>query len=356
MYKLQGKKTHYLYQGSSEDILPRLPEQYYSACVTDPPYGIRFMHSSWDYEIPSTQRIWKEVYRILYPGAFAAVFSSTATYHRMTSNLEDAGFEIRDQILRLYDSGRVMEDFLDSLSSEQRKLLGLALSGDSLNAWVYSNGMPHGKNLGQGWNTTLKPAHEPITLARKKLEGTAQENFLRYGTGGLFTRNGGRWPANVVTEPEPVVDATFPHTGPSRARKGRRSGKETGRYGAFSGQEEVVMGHDDVGGSAARYFYCPKADEKERGEGNDHPTVKPRAILSHLLRLTVPTQREETSRVIDPFAGSGSTILAADELGVSATCIERETDYIEITLARCRAAGMGVTEVFSSVFQPPYEE
>ncbi len=196
-----------------------------------------------------------------------------------------------------------------------------------------------------GWGTALKPSLEPITVARKPLCGTVAANVLQYGTGGLnvdgcrvgteerprleagFVRNGrtdeevfatgygrpkevngsvsGRWPANLIHDGSDEVVGLFPETAPAKmADRGKGKG-DTGTYGAYGG-DPGIRGHDDSGGSAARFFYCAKADASERRQSK-HPTIKPVALMRYLVRLVTPPN----GLVLDPFGGSGTTAEAA---------------------------------------------
>lgn len=209
----------------------------------------------------------------------------------------------------------------------------------------------------EGWGTALKPAWEPIVLARKALVGTVAETVLAHGCGGLnidgcripvgdgdrlvsFERaagdvsrenwrkgtcvgggkpvDHGRWPANILHDGSDEVLAAFPESGGSV----QRTGKRTGVLGDFGGQAQVVMGHDDAGGSAARFFYSAKADAHDR-IGSKHPTVKPVDLMQWLCRLVTPPG----GTVLDPFAGSGTTGEAAWREGFFAVLIEREAEY-----------------------------
>lgn len=231
-------------------------------------------------------------------------------------------------------------------------------------AWVNGQGFPKGK--GQ-----LKPAFEPVTLARKPLEGTVAANVLKWGTGALNidgcriptdedrsrpprTPNGiygngngtnatasdsnpnGRWPANVVLD-EDQAAALDEQSGTSKssARIGRRTGRNGASGRGMQAQESVTMGHDDEGG-ASRFFYCAKANSKERPEvdGVKHPTVKPLALMRWLVRLVTP----EGGTVLDPFAGSGTTIEAALLEGVDAIGIERDPSYLPLIQHRIERA------------------
>jgi site-specific DNA-methyltransferase (adenine-specific) len=271
--------------------------------------------------------------------------------------MEDAGWEIRDTI-----------------------------------AWIYSSGFPKSRNLSgewNGWGTSLKPAFEPITIARKPLIGTVAQNVLEHGTGAInvdgcriagqdwdsekvlakykgsnvgkttSVTNAfgvgdivctnpastviGRWPANLIHDGGDEVVGLFPDTAPAkRAHRGEGSDGTTGIYGKYGG-ESTVRGHNDNGGSAARFFYCAKASRTEREAGlggmrgarersarNVHPTVKPLALMRYLCRLVTPLG----GMVLDPFAGSGTTGIAATLEGFNFVLIEKELDYAKIAEKR----------------------
>ncbi|MAX61573.1 MAG: site-specific DNA-methyltransferase [Porticoccus sp.] len=254
-----------------------LPDCSADAVVTDPPYGLSFMGKKWDYDVPSTE-IWAECLRVLKPGGHLLAFAGTRTQHRMAVRIEDAGFEIRDMI-----------------------------------AWVYGSGFPKSHN-GEWGGTALKPALEPITVARKPLIGTVAANVLEYGTGainvdgcrvgtegatkrsgqaeypknpdgtedrsGSWARTGhaienidaGRWPANLIHDGSDEVLAAFPVTGASSGAP-RNNNTSLGSSGANvfgKGGAFVGAGHADNGGSAARFFYCAKASKQDREEGLEH--------------------------------------------------------------------------------------
>ena len=266
-----------LFNGDCLEKLGELQCACVDAIVTDPPYGLSFMGNKWDYEVPSID-IWKECLRVLKPGGHLLSFSSARTYHRMACNVEDAGFEIRDQIM-----------------------------------WVYGSGFPKGK-------TQLKPSHEPIVMARKggkkqelriddcrvpgKLEG--DPNRFKKCDGGRFVdlkkesvvRSEGRWPANLIHDGTKDVLDLFPV--------------------------------DDLYGSVARLFYCAKASNSDRGKGNHHPTVKPIDLMRYLIRLVCPVK----SVVLDPFMGSGTTGKAALEEGMEFIGIEQSAEYMDISKKR----------------------
>lgn len=333
--------TSQLHLGDCLEVMKTLPNDSVDAIVTDPPYGLSFMGKKWDYDVPSVE-VWKEVLRVLKPGGHLLSFAGSRTQHRMCVNIEDAGFEIRDMI-----------------------------------AWVYGSGFPKSHNLDGDWKgfgTALKPALEPITLARKPLIGTVAENVTEYGTGALnidgcrvaidpvndasqlrimnrgrreetdgWGMNGnkadlpqvvnlaGRWPANLIHDGSDEVLECFPFTktGDTKAIPYTNTeGKNV--YGTQTGIKREMKGDS---GSAARFFYCAKASKADRGE-NNHPTVKPTDLMRYLCRLITPPH----GTILDPFMGSGSTGKAAMLEGFKFIGIERESEYLEIAQARIKAA------------------
>lgn len=340
-------------QDDCRDVLDLFPDDYFDSCVTDPPYGLTsarpggrseatrgavmkgFMGLAWDGDVPSVD-VWREVLRVLKPGAYALVFGGARTYHRVAVNIEDAGFEIRDQI-----------------------------------QWLYGSGFPKSKNIGGGRGTALKPAHEPIVLARKPLVGSVAANSAEFGTGTLnidaCRTEEGRWPANVIHDGSEEVISAFPDA-PGQladASTSSSSRKTQNVYGAMARGSKAGPARGDTG-SAARFFYCAKANRADREDGceslplreggirsetsgqhitrrdggdpglvhNNHPTVKPTQLMRYLCRLVTPTG----GTVLDPFCGSGSTGRGALLEGFNFTGIEREADYVAIAKARIEAA------------------
>ena len=215
----------------------------------------------------------------------------------------------------------------------------------------------------------MKPAHEPLVLARKPLIGTVAQNVLEHGTGalnidgcriegegnlvrpaisrhenevfgkglgvGVQTEPQGRWPANFIHDGSNEVLALFPETGPSKAsmRGVGLTASEEKVFGKGDPEFDTLRGHNDSGGSAARFFYTAKASRKDRGEGNLHPTVKPTDLMRYLVRLITPPG----GTVLDPFCGSGSTGKAAVLEGFAFIGIELDAEYVEIARARIAA-------------------
>ncbi len=317
-------KPFTLHHGDCLAVLKTLPDNSVDSIVTDPPYGIGFMGKKWDYDVPSTE-IWAECLRVLKAGGHLLAFAGTRTQHRMAVNIEDAGFEIRDMI-----------------------------------AWVYGSGFPKSHNLEgdwEGWGTALKPALEPITVARKPFKGTVAANVLANGTGALnidACRVVERWPANLIHDGSDEVMELFPaKAGAAAPVKGTEASAASA--GNVTGKRERVAGafHSDSG-SAARFFYCPKASSKDRHEGtgfsgpqfkhgqtlrqientetkgNNHATVKPTDLMAYLCRLVTPAG----GVVLDPFMGSGSTGKAAMREGFQFIGIEIDENYVQIARAR----------------------
>ncbi len=354
------------------DCLERLrawPDASFDAVVTDPPYALvsiarrfgkpgaapakdvyaraagGFMGKSWDTgERAFSAEFWGEVLRVLKPGGHVAAFAGTRTYHRLACAIEDAGFEIREQLFWHYASG-----FPKSHDVSASKRAGAE-------AWA-------------GWGTALKPATECIALARKPLIGTVAENVLAHGTGAIhveacrvgrdvlpaqsrgISRIGtfegaegnetpermGRWPANILHDGSAEVVACFPETEASSARP-----RNNGAFKSVAKGREtphVTHGHDDSGGSAARFFFCAKAGPEDRC-GSRHPTVKPVALMRWLCRLIGPPG----ALILDPFAGTGTTGQAAFYEGFSAVLIEREPDYRADIARRMALTMAGATE------------
>jgi len=257
-----------------------------------------FMGKEWDGgDIAFRKETWELFMKVLKPGGHLLAFSGSRTYHRMAVAIEDAGFNIRDQIM-----------------------------------WLYGSGFPKSHNLGDGWGTALKPAHEPIVLARKKIEGTNKQNREKYGTAGL----------NIDACRVGLSEGDDPRLGGKGTWKTDKMAKDVydgGYTGVETGSSELgrfpanVM-HNGLEEDWARYFYCPKTSKAEKGKDNSHPTVKPIKLMKYLCRLVTP----KGGTVLDPFMGSGSTGIAAKDEGFEFIGIEREKEYFEIAERRVSVA------------------
>ena len=334
--------------GDCREVLATLPDASVEAVVTDPPYDLPggFMGKAWDRSGVAFDPVTGEaVKRVLKPGGHLCAVGGTRTFHRVTVAIEDAGFEIRDSVGYL-------------------GLLG----------WVHGQGFPKSKNLDgewQGWGTALKPAWEPIILARKplaastvsanvlatgcgalniaatRIAGTGNKTFReryagdrardQYRTGtasGAVATDQGRWPPNVALD-EAAAALLDQMSGNIKSRNSAQGIKNTAGdnlYSAFSaGAHHSGYRGEDSG--ASRFFYVAKASRRERGDGNGHPTVKPLALMQWLVRLVTPPG----GTVLDPFLGSGTTGIAAQREGFGFIGIEREAEYIEIARRRIAA-------------------
>jgi len=379
-----------LHLGDCLEVLRTMPDCSVDAVVTDPPYGLAFMGKRWDYDVPSVA-IWAECLRILKPGGHLLAFAGTRTQHRMAVRIEDAGFEIRDMIAWVYGSGFPksldVSKAIDKGAGADREVVGLIPDrwtgkGNALNfstdrpqLEVAVTGAPATPEAQQwaGWGTALKPALEPITMARKPLAGTVAANVLEHGTGALNVDGcrvegamtgtwgarqvssigyggtepdgyrtqqhpSGRWPANLIHDASDEVVGLFPQTsnGGANISQTRKAGNVTNIMSGTGLSKPSNYAGDT--GSAARFFYTAKASKDDRDDGNTHPTVKPTDLMRYLCRLVTPPG----GVVLDPFMGSGSTGKAAMLEGFGFIGIEREPAYHAIAeqrISRAAAAG-----------------
>ena len=384
-----------LLKGNCLELLAEMPDNSVDSIVTDPPYELGFMGKSWDNSgIAYNVELWSQALRVLKPGGHLLAFGGSRTYHRLASAIEDAGFEIRDQIMYLYGSGfpksHNVSKAIDKAAGAEREVVGsrpLTGNGKTMRSGFHQ---PDGTGAGetekqdvfeftapatpeaqqwQGWGTALKPAHEPIVVARKPLIGTVATNVLTYGTGALNidgSRVGtteklsigsnnrqnalvnfgmkdnketqeqnlqGRWPANVIHDGSEEVLEGFPITAGGAAPK--KSNTPSGKF--YEGGWKPLQNEERTqfaGGSAARFFYCAKASKSERNAGlenqNFHPTVKPIALMRYLVKLVTPPN----GTVLDPFLGSGTTAVAAILEGFNWMGCEMTEDYWPIIEAR----------------------
>ena len=420
-----------VYQGDCIEVMRQMPENSVDAIVTDPPYGLEFMGKGWDapwkdsarWRSPSPlpgshsknptprpqgwgeagikfqyfSETWaREAYRVLKPGGHLLAFAGTRTYHRMASGVEDAGFEIRDCIAWMYGSGFPksldVSKAIDKTAGAERHIeasakiepfgstvrcatCGKSLGSQLANCRCDTKGVPvtDAARKWSGWGTALKPAFEPVVVARKPLIGTVAQNVLEHGTGAInvdgcriagdisggvwhgSTRKtgydggwdstakpntephtAGRWPANVTLD-EDTAAMLDEQSGVTTSRAANRGALGRGPFSGIADAGRVdgsdgVRGHDDSGG-ASRFFYTAKASKKDRntnGANNTHPTVKPTTLMRWLIRLVTPPG----GIILDPFGGSGSTGVAARAEGVRCILIEREAEYLDIIRQR----------------------
>ena len=458
-----------LYNDDCLNVLKTMDSNSIDSIVTDPPYGLSFMGKKWDYDVPS-QAIFEECLRVLKPGGHLLSFSGSRTYHRMAVRVEDAGFEIRDQLMWLYGSGfpkslnvgkavdkrggvsvswfgewlrnwrkknnitqkqvsvlfpsktggltgcvanwelglniPTNEQFnlicktfnlpFENLEEAEREVIGYQARGNAVNTDFMSGGnnITKGTSEWEGWGTALKPAHEPICMARKPIsEQTVASNVLKYGTGGInidesrvhtteelgreqkegpmspkygFNNNmgnrfqegnpKGRFPANVIMTHHPdckcigtnenyICHDECPIKIMDEQSGILKSGKDksptTNKVSGFFGNKNQYYNSDanygDMGG-ASRFFYCAKTSKSERNLGlddkNNHPTVKPIKLMKYLQTLVTP----KDGTTLDPFMGSGTSGVSANIADFNFIGIEMNEEYFKIAEERIKAS------------------
>ena len=356
-----------IYHGDCKEILKKISDNFYTGILTDPPYGLSFMGKKWDYDVPDIETF-RELLRVTKAGGYLFCFAGSRTQHRMAVNIEDAGWIIKDTIMWLYgcgfpksyDIGKAIDAKILMGASNTRNLRAIEqkFGGEEYEIKVPRNGIKNeietwsrkryenqtelGTQFG-GYGTALKPAYEPIIVAMKPHDETYAQNAINHGVAGLNIDDcrveGGRWPANVIHD----------------------------------GSDEVV---ENLPEQAKRFFYCAKASQNEKNAGiastearkrdkarninqpsqnggsgtpynrgslvvrNFHPTVKPIALMEYLAKfLMMP----ENTKLLDPFMGSGTTLIACNRLNIDCDGIEQNKEYIE--LAQARLAHYSTTEL-----------
>lgn len=361
------------------------PDNSFDSIVCDPPYELGFMGKSWDSTgIAYNVAMWREALRVLKPGGHLLAFSGSRTYHRMTCAIEDAGFDIRDQIMWVYGSGFPksldVSKAIDKAAGAEREVIGnTGRDPNRMLKFKEQDGCkrsPTNEDITapatdaarqwDGWGTALKPAHEPICMARKPLVGTVAANVLAHGVGalniggcrvdgpggvkwetprgGIWTTDTsatailvqndlGRWPANLIHDGSNEVINAFP-AAPGQQGDLKETGRDrpsSGRFGDMA-PPHAHAARGDIG-SAARFFYCAKASKKDREGWNTHPTVKPTDLMRYLCRLVTPPG----GKILDHFSGSGSTGKAAKLEGFIFIGFEMSAEYTEIANRRINA-------------------
>ena len=368
---------HVLHCGDCLAIMKNMPDNSIDSICTDPPYGIGFMGKGWDCAVPG-EGFAREALRVLKPGGHLIAFAATRTVHRLAVALEDAGFEIRDQIAWLqwqgFPKSLDVSKALDQHHGAERAVLserpafGIGQNGAAFNG--HKDGATHkitapatdDAKKWEGWGTALKPSQEPAILARKPLEGTVAENVIQWGTGGI----------NVDGCRYAYGDPAWP--GPQERYKdgdGRETGPSNVGWGQSASMNVFVTQSHDLGRWPANIYHCPKPSRGEREQGCDdldtvtgaeaverkegtagldnpragagrtaaeirnfHPTVKPVRLMRWLIKLITPPG----GTALEPFAGSGTTLIAAQREGFKTIAIEQEPAYCDIIRARLGSA------------------
>ena len=399
-------------RGDCIEEMKKLEENSVDAIVTDPPYGLEFMGKNWDKGVPGIP-FWKEMIRVLKPGGFLLSFGGTRTYHRLVCGIEDAGFEIRDCIQWLYGSGFPKSlnigKQIDKIQGNVREVVGKSEGGKKLmEERPWSNNPDYDRNIDitkgtsewEGWGTALKPANEPIVVARKPLsEKNVALNVLKWGTGGInidecrigngedkmqggeggfkkeyvgtseykkVPRNTqGRFPANIILDEEAgkILDE---QSGVTKSSPDKRSNEILDNNVYSEGWKRTPNNINDKGG-ASRFFYCAKASKSERnlgcdefeekamceidkmggskcsmktGSGNERNVLKknnhPTVKPIKLMEYLIKLVSKEGAVVLDPFLGSGTTAIACQKLNRKWIGIEKEEEYVKICEARIK--------------------
>ena len=383
-----------IHTGDAFEVLDHIGENNVHAVVTDPPYGLAFMGRDWDDFEPKEYQGWCErwaskVKRVLKPGGHLLAFSGNRTHHRLFSGVEDAGFEIRDTVTWHYGSGFPkaldVSKAIDKTADAEREVVGSS---------TLPNGEPHEYNIGygegvgyeskvtsrketapatdaakkwDGFKTALKPATEYVVVARKPFDGTVAENVQTHGTGALnidgcrvgneertqrntvdqrggmvggnntekeMVTETGRYPSNVVFDERAAEDLDRKNDNTISTGGVPDDGQSDERHDWGANVQESTGGLGDSGG-VSRYFYTSKASKSERTlDGtieNAHPTVKPQDLMEWLVKLVTA----EGQVVLDPFAGTGTTLKAAKDLNRRFIGIEKQAKWADVARVRC---------------------
>jgi site-specific DNA-methyltransferase (adenine-specific) len=413
--------TYQIHVGNNLDVLPTILDNSIDSIVTDPPYELGFMGKKWDSSgIAYSVELWQQCLRVLKPGGHLLSFGGTRTYHRVAVAIEDAGFELRDSIAWLYGSG-----FPKSL--DVSKAIDKAAGAEHLREFVSTNpaNRPYNTTAGetstgwqspprpdktapatpeaqqwQGWGTALKPAFEPVIVARKPIEGTVANNVLKWGTGGLnidgsrigtetisthnapkgsfaggepdrgsdtssYKEHTGRWPANIILDPY-TAELLNEQSGTTNASKTKSSdNRQTFSNEVYSGGlglHSPANSHNDTGG-ASRFFYVAKASKRDRNEGLEGMPIRrpddrtqtgmgtfaekgvqpaqnfhPTVKPTSLMEYLIKLVTPPNGTVLDPFTGSGSTGKAAILQGFDFIGIEMTEEYLPIIEGRLKHA------------------
>jgi len=353
-------------QGDVRAVLKTLDTNRFDAVLSDPPYGLSFMGKRWDYFLPSVN-VWAELLRVLKPGAYAMLFGGSRTFHRLAVSVEDAGFELRDTLMWLYGQGfpksHDVSKALDAKAGVVRRQIGTKKGNKNANGSGHGSAIPGARRIAvdvpvtlaaspaaiawSGYGTALKPAFEPIVLARKQPEGSIADNALKWGTGAIAIDE-----SRIGDEMMAVTRSTGEYNGRSQSMaapltKTEVVGEAAGRWPANVVLDAEAGAILDVRmPDASRFFYTPKPDRIERDAGNEarsniHPTVKPIDLIRYFAKMILPPRGKGPRRILVPFSGSGSEMIGCLQAGWDEVVgIERESEYIAIAKQRIAKGGV----------------
>lgn len=361
---------HNILHGDCLEVMETFSDNHFTSIVTDPPYGLKFMGKKWDHGVPGFD-FWKEMLRICKPGAIVLAFGGSRTYHRLACAIEDAGWEIRDCLMWLYGSGFPkshnnfgLEGYGTALKPAYEPIIMAMKPLDGTFAQNVEKWGLGGLNIDESrveTNDNWKRINRiEIGLNGEYLKG--KKPIPR------FSNPQGRWPANILLDEE-AAKQLDEQSGVLKSGKVKPLDNKSKNSIYSSRKKANINNFESTSGGASRFFYCAKASPSERNEGLDHlpigqsiggggtnnteddvcekygsikhpsknfhPTVKPLKLMKYLINLIMPP---ENGLLLDPFAGSGSTILAAKQLGFEAIGIEREAEYVKIAEARLEAS------------------
>ena len=383
-----------LWVGNSSEVLKQYPDNHFDSVITDAPYGIEFLGKDWDNNTGAIE-VWQECLRVLKPGGYLLSFGAPRTYHRLATNLEDVGFEIKDSLMWLFGSGFPKSHNVGNAIDKKHGAgnRGHAISSGNKFHPTTGKARPNGEKLDkyeartqegkgwEGWGTALKPAHEPIVMCRKPLDNrmgkrgktnsrlNVSENVEKWGVGAL----------NIdATRIEFTIEADKNVGGRSKGTTYDNNMFQGDAYKFESNTKSVLSVANDLGrfpsnvigevSGYQKYFYHPKVNRKERNVGfeidkiptwnpsggynsetgedmrkqltkdregisNNHPTIKPVALMLYLVKMITPPN----GKVLDCFNGSGSTGMAVKQFGGHYVGIDLDENYIEISRKRINA-------------------
>lgn len=328
-----------IYHGNCLEIMRNIPDNTYSSIITDPPYAIDLLGKDWDKALPD-ERYWKEALRIVKPGGFIFAFGGSRTFHRLCVKIEDSGWIVKDVLMWLYGTGMAkshdISKAIDSHLGAERERIPIS-SSHARNVKAQGRGLPNQQGTRPfiekaikrgyhmavsdnpvtsqahdfyGYGTGLRPSYEPIIVAMKPLDENYHVNALKHGISGINIDD------NRIGNERMKTTTSY----------------KNGRHPANIIIDSSVSKTLDRLSNSSSYFYVCKPTKSEKGKFNNHPSVKPLELMRYLIRFV--KQPNNQTYILDPFAGSGSTLIACEQLDIKCDGIELNKEYIDIINAR----------------------